>query len=159
MAPAGNIRWFVARTRNGQWKKISLRLGERGVEYYIPNTYNTLLFLHTEKQNALSLVNSGEINARFLIDHNTRTLLEVPQKQMEDFIRILDLSPDAECLTDVPLTKGDRVIVAKGPFRDVEGEIIETDGTLYLVVRVLSLLCAKVRIPRSYVLPVSHAGR
>ena len=159
MVPSGGIRWFVARTRNGQWKRIALRLGELGVEYYIPNTYNTMLFLHTGKQTALSLVNSGEINARFLIDHNTRTLLEVPPKQMEDFIRILDLSPDAECLTDAPLTKGDRVTVAKGPFRGVEGEIIETDGTLYLIVRVLSLFCAKVRIPRSYVLPAPHPAR
>ena len=159
MAPEGNIRWFAARTRNGQWKKISSRLGELGVEHYIPDTYNTLLFLHTEKPTALSLVNSGEINARFLVDHGTRTLLEVPQKQMEDFIRILDLSPDAQCLTDVPLMKGDRVTVAKGPFRGVEGEIVETDGALYLYVRVLSLLCARIRIPRSYILPVSHAGR
>ena len=154
MDPAGDIRWFAARTRNGQWKRISTRLRELGVEHYIPESYHTLLFLHTAKPAALSLVNSGEIGARFLIDHGTRTLLEVPPKQMEDFIRIMDLSPDAECLTDVPLTKGDRVTVAKGPFRGVEGEILETDGTLYLYVRVMSLLCAKIRIPRSHVIPV-----
>ena len=150
----GDIRWFVATTRNGQWKKIARTLPELGVGYYIPATYNTMLFLHTQKSRALSLVNSGTVNARFLIDHNTHTLLEVPDKQMDDFIRVLDLSPDAECLTDVPIARGDRVKVVKGQLSGVEGEVVEADGGLFLVVRVLSLLCAKVRMPRHFVVPV-----
>lgn len=148
------VCWFVAVTRGGQWKRIGQRLGELGVEHYIPSSYNTMVFLHTTKPTALTLVNSGEIKGRFLIDHNTRTLLEVPQKQMDDFIRILDLSPDAECLTTVPLAKGDRVRVVKGALSGVEGEIVEAPGGLYLLVRVLSLLCAKVELPKSYVVPI-----
>ena len=141
------VCWYVTITRNGQWKNVGRRLGERGVEHYIPPTYRTMVFLHTTKSNALSLVNSGEIKGRFLIDHNTRSLLEVPQKQMDDFIRILDLSP-------VPLAKGDRVRVVKGALSGVEGDIVETPEGLYLTVSVLSLLCAKVEIPKSYVVPI-----
>jgi len=148
------VCWFVTITRNGQWKNIGRRLGERGVEHYIPASYRTMVFLHTTKSTALSLVNSGEIKGRFIIDHNTRTLLEVPQKQMDDFIRILDLSPDAECLSSVPLVKGDRVRVVKGALSGVEGDIVETPEGLYLTVSVLSLLCARVEIPKSYVVPV-----
>ena len=114
-----------------------------------------MVFLHTTKDTALSLVNSGEIKGRFLIDHNTRSLLEVPQKQMDDFIRILDLSPDAECLSSVPLAKGDRVRVVKGALSGVEGDIVETPEGLYLTVSVLSLLCARVEIPKSYVVPIN----
>ena len=149
------VCWYVTITRNGQWKNIGRRLGERGVEHYIPSTYRTMVFLHTTKFNALSLVNSGEIKGRFLIDHNTRSLLEVPQKQMDDFIRILDLSPDAECLSSVPLAKGDRVRVIKGALSGVEGDIVETPEGLYLTVSVLSLLCARVEIPKSYVVPIN----
>jgi hypothetical protein len=148
------VCWYVTITRNGQWKNVGRRLGERGVDHYIPPTYRTMVFLHTTKSNALSLVNSGEIKGRFLIDHNTRSLLEVPQKQMDDFIRILDLSPDAECLSSVPLAKGDRVRVVKGALSGVEGDIVETPDGLYLTVSVLSLLCARVEIPKSYVVPI-----
>ena len=146
--------WYAISTRNGQWKKISFTLTHLGIEHYIPTLYNTLLFLHSRKNRALSLVNSGEIKGRFLIDHSTNTLLIVPDKQMEDFIKVLDLSPDAECLTDATLAKGDRVKVVKGPLSGVEGEIVEAEDCNFLVVRVMSLLCAKVKIPRNYVVPL-----
>ena len=141
--------WFAASMRGGQWKKTSLRLDEMGIGYYIPPAFNTLLFLQTVKSRALSLVNAGKINARFLIDHSTHTLLEVPDKQMEDFIKVMENAPDAECSQDFSLAKGDRVIVTSGPLAGVEGEIVEIDGSTSLMVRVRSLLCAKVKISRN----------
>ena len=155
MVKEEKVCWFATITRSGQWKKIDRRLGELGVEHSIPYSYKTMVFLHTKKSTALSLVNSGEVKGRFMIDHNTRTLLEVPEKQMDDFIRILDLSPGAECLTQVPLAKGDRVRVVKGALSGVEGDIVETPEGLYLTVSVLSLLCARVEIPKSYVVPIN----
>ena len=155
MVKEEKICWFATITRSGQWKKIDRRLGELGVEHYIPYSYKTMVFLHTTKSTALTLVNSGEVKGRFLIDHNTRTLLEVPQKQMDDFMRILDLSPEAECLTQVPLAKGDRVRVVKGALSGVEGDIDEMHGGLYLVVSVASMLSARVEIPKSYVVPIN----
>ena len=147
--------WFAAILRSGQWKKTSLRLGELGINHYIPRSYNTLLFLQTVKSRALSLVNSGSIKARFLIDHGTRTLLEVPTKQMEDFIRVMENAPGAVCSQDFVLAKGDKVVVTDGPLSGVEGEIVEVDEGTSLIVRVRSLLCAKVTISRSIVRPVS----
>lgn len=147
------VCWFAAITHSGQWKKIGRRLAELGVENYIPHCYKTLLFLHTTKPTALSLVNSGEVKGRYLIDRQTHTLLEVPDKQMNDFMLLLDLSPDAECLTDVTLSLGDRVKVVKGALTGVEGSIVEEHGSLYLVVSVCSLIGARVEIPRSYVVP------
>lgn len=141
--------WFAASLRNGQWKRTSLRLDELGIGHYIPPSFNTLLFLQTVKSRALSLVNAGKINARFIIDHSTHTLLEVPDKQMEDFIKVMENAPDAECSQDFSLVKGDRVIVTKGPLAGVEGEIVEIDGSTSLMVRVRSLLCAKVKISRN----------
>ena len=156
MAKEDKVCWFATITRSGQWKKIDRRLVELGVEHYIPYSYRTMVFLHTTKPTALTLVNSGEVKGRFLIDHNTHTLLEVPEKQMDDFMRILDLSPEAECLTAVPLAKGDRVRVVKGALSGVEGDIVEMPGGLYLIVSVCSLLSARVQIPKSYVVPVKE---
>ena len=153
MAGNEDIRWFAAMTRNAQWKKSSRLLGEMGIGFYIPASYRTLLFLNTTKPTALSLVNSGMLHARFLIDHGTRTLLEIPQKQMEDFMRVME-EPEAVCSTDFSLAKGDRVKVIRGTLKGVEGEIAETPEGSFISVRVSTLLCAKVRIPRGDVRPV-----
>ena len=154
MADEGVLIWFAACIRNGQWKKTGRRLEELGVEYYIPAAFNTLLFLRTTKAYALTLVNSGEIGARYIIDRNTHTLMQVPEKQMEDFMKVLDLSPDAECISDIPLVIGGKVKVIKGALKGVEGEIVEKQEGLYLIVRVCSLLSAKVEIPKSYVIAI-----
>ena len=149
-----SVNWYVATIRAGQWRKIGQKLSDLGIEYYIPDVFKTLLFLHTDKDKALSLVNSRTFWARFLIDHITHTLLVVPAKQMDDFRRVLDLSPDAECMTSSPLVKGARVRVVKGALDGVEGEIVEAPEGQYLIVRVLSLLCAKVEMPKSHVIVI-----
>ena len=45
------------------------------------------------------------------------------------------------------------VKVIRGALRGVEGEIAETPDGAFLIVRVSTLLCAKVRIPRGDALP------
>lgn len=146
--------WFAANIRNCQFQKISRTLTDLGVEHYIPDSFRTLLFIHTDKSRALSLANSGVLAAKYIIDHETHTLLQVPDKQMTDFMLVMDLAPDAECLTQIPLVRGGRVRVVKGPLKGVEGNIIELPGGLYLTVAVSSLLCAKVEIPKSYVIAI-----
>lgn len=144
-----HIAWFAVVTRWGQWKKISERLDTLKVRYFIPQTYNTLVFLRTEKSRALNLVNAGEIKGRFLIDHQTHTLLEVPDTQMQSFIRVTTEFPGTICSPEVRIQKGARVRVIRGSLKGVEGEVVESpSGTTYLVVRILSLLSAKVSIPR-----------
>ena len=104
MVPKNHIGWFVIITRWGQWKKIAERLTALNVGHFIPRTYNTLVFLHTDKTRALNLVNSGEIKGRFLVDHGTRTLLEVPDKQMDAFIELLKKYYDYIILDFPPAT-------------------------------------------------------
>ena len=143
-----HITWFVLITRWGQWKKIPERLKEFGVGSFIPPAYNTLVFIHTSKERALNLVNAGEIKGHFLIDHQTHSLLEVPDDQMQAFIRVTTEHPEA-VTTDAQIQKGARVQVIRGSLKGVEGEVVESPaGTTYLVVRILSLLSAKVSIPR-----------
>ena len=148
MKAGDHIAWFAVITRWGQWKRIPDRLRELGVGCYIPPSYNTLVFLHTGKERALSLVNAGIVHGHFIIDHRTHTLLEVPQEQMEAFIRVTTEHPEAVISPEVPIQKGARVKVIRGSLKGVEGEVVETPGGTSLVVRILNLLCAKVSIPR-----------
>ena len=154
MDPAKHIAWFVVITRWGQWKKIPERLKEFGVGCFIPPAYNTLVFLHTSKERALNLVNAGEIKGRFLIDQQTHTLLEVPDKQMDDFIRVVTERPEAECSPQVPLRKGMRVQMVRGPLKGIEGEIEETPNGVHLVVAIQSLICARITVNREDVAPL-----
>ena len=149
-----HISWFVVITRWGQWKKVSQRLAALGIRHFIPESYNTLVFLRTEKERALNLVNAGEVKGRFVVDHSTRTLLEVPEKQMEDFIRVVMEYPDAECTSQVPIVKGTRVKVVRGPLKGVEGEVVESPSGMRLVVRIPTLIGASVTITRGDVRPL-----
>ena len=148
MESQAHIAWFAVVTRWGQWKKISERLGALKVKHFIPPTYNTLVFLRTEKSRALNLVNAGEVKGRFLVDHGTRSLLEIPDNQMDAFIRVVTECPEAVLTPETPIGKGARVRVVRGSLKGVEGEVVENPSGVSLVVRILSILSAKVSIPR-----------
>lgn len=150
-----HIGWFALITRWGQWKKIPQRLHELGVGCFIPPSYNTLVFLHTGKDRALSLVNSGEVKGRFIVDHATHAILEVPDKQMEAFIKVVTEYPDAPVTNDFPITKGTRVKVVRGPLKGIEGEVEDTPNGVQLVVGIESLICARITIARTDVVPAS----
>ena len=149
-----HISWFVIVTRWGQWKKISERLTALRIRHFIPSTYNTLVFFQTEKARALNLVNAGEVKGRFIVDHGTRTLLEVPEKQMDAFIRVMTEYPDTPVSSEFPIVKGTRVRVIRGPLKDIEGEVEDTPNGVQLIVGIQSVICAKITIPRADVVPI-----
>ena len=169
MGAAQQSYWYAARTRYGQELKVRDRLEARGVEHFIPTVpsdgprkekaaVSNLVFLKASKPEALELANTGVIPVKYIVDCATRTLLVVPDKQMEDFRRVMDLSLEEGGLMDRPLALGDRVRVTKGPLRGVEGHVIEFQGRYYVVVSLLESLFAKARVPRSW-LEVVQEGK
>ncbi len=101
----------------------------------------------------MNLVNSGEVKGRFIVDHATHAILEVPDKQMEAFIRVVTEYPDAPVTNDFPITKGTRVKVVRGPLKGIEGEVEDTPNGVQLVVGIESLICARITIARTDVVP------
>ena len=153
--------WYAARTRYGQELKVRDRLMREGVEHFIPTVstdgqrkeraaISNLVFLKATKQEALELANTGVIPVKYIVDCATRTLLVVPDKQMEDFRRVMDLSVTEGGLVNKPLVLGDRVKVIKGPLKGVEGHVIEFQGRYYVVVSLMDSIFAKARVPRSW---------
>lgn len=162
-------RWFVARTRKGHELSVRDRLRELEEEHFIPSKRTirirgkhkkevevplipNLVFLRATKSHACELANGGRLPIFYVIDRNTRTLLEVPEKQMENFMQILDWSPNSLCLSEVPLRLGGKVRVIKGDLAGVEGELLSMLNRTYVVVQIGGLLAAKVQIPKSYLL-------
>ena len=153
--------WYAARTRYGQVLKVRDRLMREGVEHFIPTVptdsprkekmaVSNLVFLKATKAEALELANTGVIPVKYIVDCATRTLLVVPDKQMEDFRRVMDLGLESGGLMDQPLALGDRVKVVKGPLKGVEGHVLEFQGRYYVVVSLLDSLFAKARVPKSW---------
>ena len=158
MGAAVQTYWFAARTRYGQELKVRDRLAREGVEHFIPTlpaepgrkekaAVNNLVFLRTTKQDALELANTGVVKMRYIIDCATRTLLVVPDKQMEDFRRVFELGGAEET---APLDLGDRVRVIRGPLKGVEGRVIRFEGKIYVMVSLLDSLFAKAKVPRNW---------
>ena len=158
-------QWYAARTRFGQELKVRGALEREGVEYFIPTTPRRsarggktgerpvvpcLVFLRTSKAEALELANGKMVPLRYIVDCATRTLLVVPDKQMDDFRRVMDLDTAKGGLMDEPLCLGERVRVVKGALQGVEGHVLELLGHTYVVVGLLGCIWAKARVPRAY---------
>lgn len=158
-------RWFAARTRCGSelgvrdklerlgtenWLPTEQRLRTRGNRMYEHPVLPGMIFVHATRSQACSLANDMGLPVRYLIDPATRTLLVVPDKQLEDFRRVLDLSTEEGGLMDRPLALGDAVRVTKGILCGVEGRILEFRGRIYVVVELLGSYFARASVPRAW---------
>jgi len=167
--------WFAARTGRGQELSARERLAKMGITHFVPTRTVTrrcksgrvkrevslipnLIFLKATKQYACSLVNSGQLNVKYVIDRATHTLLRVPDKQMEDFIRVVEQAEDSICPSDYNFVPGGKVKVVQGSFSGVEGEVVKLPNRTYVVVSLGKLVCAKVQIPRAFLKPLEDAS-
>lgn len=162
------ISWYVANTRHQNEKKIKEQLDLIGIENYVPFQTITkekdgkrinsskpliprLVFIHTDYQTALSLVNDLGLKMTYLRNHETRKLLIIPDKQMKDFMFLLDFSKEAIQIKNINLKKGQHVRIIKGEFSGIEGELIRIKGHKRVVVRLEGLFSlATTYIPASF---------
>ena len=140
------IKWFAAKTKFSAEKKIKQFLERLGIEHYIPfrtggkkvkvekPVIPNLIFIHSDYNTCLSLVNEYKLSMNYLLNLETRQLLVVPDKQMQDFMFLLDFSEDAVQVLNENLRQGDRVRVIKGEFAGIEGELIRIKGHKRVVV-------------------------
>ena len=155
------INWYVAHTRVNQELWIKKKLDELGIENFLPQeeqvretplgrkTIRVLLihgmiFIHTDKATSFSLINDHFVcdgsqhhglNIVYLKDIEGRHSLIVPDKQMHDFMFLLDFSPSGIEVLNKNLKRGDRVRVIKGPLQGLEGELVRLMGHKRVVIR------------------------
>ena len=165
--------WFAARTRDKQefaiCKSLSRLKSEEhlDVDYYLPTrivvsqlkyrrkrsevpVIRNLVFIRTTKQTACDLSNVYGVRLFYMKDLFTRSMLVVPDKQMSDFMFVMDLNPDGVSFDNGSLVGGDRVRVVKGDLTGVEGEVATNANRTYVVIRIKDILTASVKVPKSY---------
>lgn len=164
MNDSEQIKWFVAKTKAKQERAVVQQIQHLGVEAYvpirtelrqwkdrkkkvdvvlIPNT----VFVKAYKQDALNLHNEHGIALNYIKDVTSpqRGLLVIPDCQMEEFRRFVDLTKgDFFVDEEAKYIKGDSVIMNKGPFKGMTGELIRVDVKNKVVVRLEQLVACAV---------------
>jgi len=161
-------QWFVARTRANQERAIRERVEAMNVETYLPSRMEirqrrdrkkkvevvlipNTLFIYTDKKTALALPNHQGFVIKYMIDCMTRTLLVVPEKQMQHFMFLMDFSDESVQINNSLLfEKGDKIRVIKGPFSGIEGELIRVEGKKKVLVRLENIIACTMEVPSSY---------
>ena len=146
------MHWYVAYTRVNQEFLIKKKLDELGIENFLPREEQVrdtplgrkmiqvllihgMIFIHADKRTSFSLINEYSLNIVYLKDVEGRHSLIVPDKQMEDFMFLLDFSPDGIEVLNKDLKRGDQVRVIKGPLQGLTGELVRLRGHKRVVIR------------------------
>jgi transcription antitermination factor NusG len=145
-------RWYAARVKYQTEKKITTFFEERGIVHYIPfekvvrerdgrkitkerPVIPCFIFVYTDYHTALTLPVESGYTINYIRNLETKKLQIIPDKQMQDFMFLLNFSETTFRIESTNLKKGDRVRVIKGAFAGIEGELIRIKGHKRVVIR------------------------
>ncbi len=126
------------RTELRQWKYRKKKV----IVPVIPH----LVFLRTDYDTCFRLLNENKINIWYIKDFITKRNLIVPDKQMEDFMLLINAKEGNVRVINPDLAKGDKVIVKEGPFKGIEGELIRVEDKSRVVVNLQGIIAVSVDI-------------
>lgn len=166
------VRWFALRSSYCREMKALELLQRDGFECYVPvrteriekngvvvhkevPVVHNLIFVHSARDLLTPWKRLHEADAalRYIIDKATDTPMIVPDRAMNDFIRVTRDSNDVLYLDDpsVCLTAGQRVEVIAGPFKGVQGQIVRIRRDRRVVINVEGLIAvALASMPREW---------
>lgn len=168
--------WFAARVRDKQEFAICHILeqlkSELDVEYYLPTQFvirqlkyrrkrvevpviKNVIFVQATKQDACDIPNKYNVSLYYMRDLSTKGLLVVPDKQMEDFMVVMNLDPNGVNFDNDSFTVGDKVRVVKGQFCGIEGELANDVNRTYVIIRIRGVLSASIKVPKAYLKVIS----
>ena len=141
--------WFPMRVTYSRELKVKAELDRLEIENFVPMTYkligddtdnphrelvpaiNNLIFVHSTQERISHLKSSNEVlePLRYMIDQTTQqphTIMTVPDRQMENFMRVASRTDDSVMFLDedcVVGKEGKHVIITGGAFEGVTGVI------------------------------------
>jgi transcription antitermination factor NusG len=159
--------WFVARTRRNQEFTLRDSLKKMEIRYFFPTrvivrqlkyrrvrvevpVINNLIFVHATKEKAYFIVNECRLQLFYIRDIETNSILIVPDKQMQDFMFVMDLDPNGVALNNDVLSEGSKVRVIKGEFTGIEGELVKISNQTHVMIHIPQVFSVTVKIPKNY---------
>ncbi len=152
-APEEKTRhWYAAYTHPNREFAVKARLDKLEVENFLPTEelvretpfgrkkarvalIHGMIFIRTDKATSFALINDHGLRIIYLKDIEGHHSLIIPDKQMEDFMFLLDVSANGVEVLNKDLRPGDRVRVVKGPLAGLEGELMRVRGHKRVVIR------------------------
>lgn len=161
------LYWFAAKTKPRQEKFIKEKLDALYVENFIPLRFEVrqwkyrkkrvivpviphLVFLRTDFETSFKLLNENHINIWYIKDFVSKRNLIVPDKQMEDFMLVINAKQGNVPFINPDLAKGDKVVVTDGPFKGIEGELIRVEDKSKVVVNLQGIVAISIEIDGVY---------
>ena len=165
--------WFPMRVTYQREMKVKAELDRLEIENFIPMTYrftesrkqgdtelrrelvpaiNNLIFVHSTKERISELKVSNELlePLRYMIDQTAgeaHTIMTVPDKQMENFMRVASVTDDSVMFLDettIVGKEGKRVQIMGGPFEGVTGVIRRVKRCKRVVVELEGIACVAI---------------
>lgn len=168
---ARSKRWLVAIVRICHERKTSERLTKMGIENFLPIQQEIrqwsdrrkvvdrvllpmMLFVHVDPQEQKEVLTLAAVS-RYMVLRGESTPAVIPDQQMLRFKFMLDYSDEVVCMSESPLSPGEKIRVIKGPLTGLEGELVNVNGKSKVVVRLTVLGYACVDMPSGYVETIS----
>jgi transcriptional antiterminator RfaH len=141
--------WFALYTKSRNEKKVHAQLLARGIESYLPlqktlkqwsdrkkwveePMIRSYVFVRITGREYFDVLNTpGAV--RFIFFEGKAAV--IPDWQIKAIQHILASGEDVE-ITDEHLEPGDKVLITRGPFRDIPGELIKFKGSRKVVLRI-----------------------
>ena len=160
-------KWYVAYVRLFHERKTAEKLSTMGIRSFVPIREEIhqwsqrrkkvmvvltpqLIFIHATVRERMEALTLPAIS-RYMVLRGEHTPAVIPDRQMEQFMFMVDYSEETIEMFTSPLEPGQSVKVIKGPLAGMEGELLEIDGKSKVIVRLDLLGCAGVDMPAGYV--------
>lgn len=163
-------KWYAAYVRLFHERKTAEKLSLMGIESFVPVREEIhqwsqrkkkvirvlipqMIFIHATPEERLETLTLPSIS-HYLVLRGEHTPAVIPDRQMQQFMFMVDYSDETIEMYTSPLQPGQAIKVIKGPLAGLEGELIEIDGKSKVVVHLDLLGCAGVDMPVGYVEPI-----
>lgn len=173
MIQTEGLHWFALRITYCRELKVQKALEDKGIRTFVPMrsfreekggkvvrktvpAINNLVFAYSDQQTLYAFMQSeGDASmTRFIWDRVTRMPIIIPDKQMDDFIRVCEASADeAVFLSELndQLRTGTRVRVVFGPLAGVEGRVVRIRKSRRILVEIPGVMAvAGTYVPVEY---------
>lgn len=158
--------WLAVYVKVHQEQKMSERLCMRGIENFVPiqqeyRQWNDriklinrvvlpmIVFVHVtpaQRRQVLQMPSA----VRYLVACGEHSPAVIPDEQMDKFRFMLDYSPEAVNVISIPIKRGEKVRIVKGPLAGMTGEIVTIGSEKRIGVCLDALGYACVKVPVGY---------
>ena len=162
--------WFPMRVTYSRELKVKAELDRLEIETFVPMTYklvdtdtenphlelapaiNNLIFVHSTQERISLLKSKNEVlePLRYMMDHTaeeTHTIMTVPDRQMENFMRVSSKTDNSVMFLDndcVVGKEGKHVLITGGAFEGVTGVIRRVKRCKRVVVELKGIACVAI---------------